>query len=51
MAVCTTYALIWTNLCFEDSLHLYLVSGALGWEGPAPGVGTQLVGLLTLYPY
>ena len=41
--------LLLTDLRLEDGLHLYLVSGALGRDGPAPGVGPQLVGLLGLH--
>ena len=40
--------IVGTDLCFKDCPHDYLVSGALGREGPAPGVGAQLVRLLAL---
>jgi hypothetical protein len=40
-----------TDLCFENCFHDDLVSGALGGQGPAPGVGAELVGLLALDPH
>ena len=41
------YTLI-QNLGLVDGLHLDLVAGALGRDGPAPGVRAELVWLLAL---